>query len=79
MCCCLTLKGKLRPEDEQEYVQFCSNTIFRIKVLEQVGGLNASYTHGFKRLELHKEQAPQKYIKLDHTLRSDKRLAHLLK
>jgi hypothetical protein len=31
-----------------------------------------------QRLELHKEQAPQKYIKLDQTIRTDKRLAHLL-
>eukprot|EP00042_Codosiga_hollandica_P020429 m.66127 g.66127 ORF g.66127 m.66127 type:complete len:519 (-) comp49855_c0_seq1:85-1641(-) len=58
-------QGNLRPDEEQEYVRYFTDAVFRIKILEQ-------------RLELHKEQAPQKYIKLDHTIRTDPRLAHLL-
>lgn len=58
-------QGNLSPEEEQDYVNYCTDAIFRIKILEQ-------------RLEQHKELAPQKYVKLDHTIRTDKRLAHLL-
>ena len=58
-------QGQLTSEQEEEYVSFCSETLFRIKVLE-------------KRMNLLKETAPQKLVKLDNKLSSDPRLAPLL-
>lgn len=48
-------------EDEEDYLNFCSESMFRIHILEL-------------RLSRHKEMAPKKYTKLDETLRSDPRL-----
>lgn len=58
-------QGSLTSEEEEEYVNFCSEALFRIKILE-------------KRLDLLKQTAPQQLVKLDHTLCNDERLAHLL-
>jgi len=48
-------------EDEDEYLNFCSEAMFRIHILEL-------------RLTRHKEMAPQKYMFLDERLRDDNRL-----
>lgn len=52
----------MKPEDEEEYLNFCSEAMFRIHILEQ-------------RLNRHKELAPQKYVQLEQKLRNDPRLA----
>uniref|UniRef100_UPI003AAD29CD dynein regulatory complex subunit 7 n=1 Tax=Centroberyx gerrardi TaxID=166262 RepID=UPI003AAD29CD len=53
-------------EDEDEYLTYCSDTMFRIHVLKL-------------HLSRHKDTAPQKYRALDEKLRRDPRLApHLL-
>jgi hypothetical protein len=49
-------------EETDEYVKQCNQALFKIRILE-------------KRLAKHKEQAPEKYIELDATLRSDPRLS----
>lgn len=49
-------------EDEEEYLNYCSEAMFRIHILEQ-------------RLNRHKELAPQKYVQLEQKLRNDPRLA----
>ncbi|KAK3749491.1 hypothetical protein QZH41_013464 [Actinostola sp. cb2023] len=49
-------------EDEEEYLNYCSEAMFRIHILEQ-------------RLNRHKELAPQKYMQLEQKLRTDPRLA----
>ncbi|XP_001632291.2 dynein regulatory complex subunit 7 [Nematostella vectensis] len=49
-------------EDEEEYLNFCSEAMFRIHILEQ-------------RLNRHKELAPTKYMQLEQKLRTDPRLA----
>jgi len=52
-------------EEEEEYVSYCSEAMFRIHILEQ-------------RLNRHKELAPQKYLALETRLRSDQRLCDYL-
>eukprot|EP00039_Didymoeca_costata_P011121 m.153424 g.153424 ORF g.153424 m.153424 type:complete len:947 (-) comp15065_c0_seq6:746-3586(-) len=55
----------LKESDVQEYTKFCEEALFRLKILED-------------RLARHKEEASRRYVKLDHTLRNDKRLAQYL-
>ncbi|XP_051976220.1 dynein regulatory complex subunit 7 isoform X1 [Xyrauchen texanus] len=53
-------------EEEDEYLTYCSDTMFRIHILKL-------------RLSRHKERAPQKYLALDEKLKRDPRLTgHLL-
>jgi len=52
-------------EDEEDYLNFCSESMFRIHILEL-------------RLSRHKEMAPKIYKNLDETLRNDPRLKELL-
>ena len=49
---------------DEEFERFCSETMFRIQILEQ-------------RLTRHEETALQKYADLDHKLHNDPRLAIL--
>ncbi|XP_033127806.1 dynein regulatory complex subunit 7-like [Anneissia japonica] len=49
-------------EDEEEYLEYCSEAMFRIHILEL-------------RLNRHKEMAPHKYMALEQRLRTDARLA----
>lgn len=49
-------------EDEEKYMTFCQETLFKIHMLEL-------------RLARHKETAPHKYMALDRRLRDDQRLA----
>merc|ERR1712080_667859 len=51
-------------EDEEDYLNFCSEAMFRIHILEL-------------RLNRHKELATQKYMQLDEKLRKDRRLADI--
>ncbi|XP_074865016.1 dynein regulatory complex subunit 7 [Carettochelys insculpta] len=53
-------------EDEDAYLTYCSDAMFRIHILEM-------------RLNRHKEMAPQKYIELEEKLCKDPRLAEYLK
>ncbi|XP_067406158.1 dynein regulatory complex subunit 7 isoform X2 [Emydura macquarii macquarii] len=53
-------------EDEDAYLTYCSDAMFRIRILEI-------------RLNRHKELAPQKYIELEEKLCKDPRLAEYLK
>ncbi|KAJ3367026.1 hypothetical protein GGF32_000087 [Allomyces javanicus] len=55
----------MTPQETEEYVQSCSESLFRIHVLE-------------KRLAKHKETAPEQYLALDRKLRADPRLARCL-
>ncbi|VDN41189.1 unnamed protein product [Dibothriocephalus latus] len=55
----------LTKEDEQAYLQYCNDAIFRITTLETM-------------LMRHKQTAPQKYMMLEKRLRSDPRLAEFL-
>jgi hypothetical protein len=57
-------QGTLTPEAEAQHIHECQEIVFRIRILEQ-------------RLEEHKQQAPELYVKLDHKLRNDLRLAAL--
>jgi len=52
----------LRKADEQQYLNYCSEAMFRIHILEL-------------RLNRHKEMAPMKYMALENTLRNDPRLS----
>ncbi|ELT88762.1 hypothetical protein CAPTEDRAFT_129343 [Capitella teleta] len=52
----------MQKDDEEEYLNYCSEAMFRIHILEL-------------RLNRHKEMAPQKYMALDQKIRSDQRLA----
>uniref|UniRef100_A0A4W5P0I4 Dynein regulatory complex subunit 7 n=1 Tax=Hucho hucho TaxID=62062 RepID=A0A4W5P0I4_9TELE len=52
-------------EDEDEYLAYCSDAMFRIHILKL-------------RLSRHKDKAPQKYMALDERLRRDPRLANHL-
>ncbi|KAL7885365.1 hypothetical protein AOLI_G00056600 [Acnodon oligacanthus] len=52
-------------EDEDAYLAYCSNAMFRINILKL-------------RLSRHKDKAPQKYLALDEKLRRDPKLAHHL-
>ncbi|XP_062403283.1 dynein regulatory complex subunit 7 [Sardina pilchardus] len=52
-------------EDEDQYLAYCSDTMFRIHVLKL-------------RLSRHKDRAPQQYLALDEKLRRDPRLAPFL-
>ncbi|XP_062930043.1 dynein regulatory complex subunit 7 isoform X1 [Mobula hypostoma] len=52
-------------EDEQAYLSYCSEAMFRIHILEM-------------RLNKHKEAAPNKYLDLDDKIRKDPRLAKKL-
>ncbi|MBV99535.1 Dynein regulatory complex subunit 7, partial [Eschrichtius robustus] len=56
----------LTPEDEDLYLSYCSQAMFRIRILEQ-------------RLNRHKELAPLKYLALEEKLYKDPRLVELLK
>ncbi|XP_066874617.1 dynein regulatory complex subunit 7 isoform X4 [Kogia breviceps] len=56
----------LTPEDEDLYLSYCSQAMFRIRILEQ-------------RLNRHKELAPLKYLALEEKLNKDPRLVELLK
>ena len=51
-------------EDEDDYLNFCSEAMFRIHILEQ-------------RLNRHKKMATARYLELDDKLRRDPRLADL--
>ncbi|XP_063293480.1 dynein regulatory complex subunit 7 isoform X2 [Pelobates fuscus] len=51
-------------EDEESYVEYCSEAMFRIQILD-------------KRLNRHKELAPQKYLALEDQLSKDPRLTEL--
>ncbi|XP_026802213.3 dynein regulatory complex subunit 7, partial [Pangasianodon hypophthalmus] len=51
----------LTKQDEEAYLAYCSETMFRIKILKL-------------RLSRHKDRAPQKYLALDKMLRQDPRL-----
>nr|XP_056718780.1 dynein regulatory complex subunit 7 [Euleptes europaea] len=53
-------------EDEDAYLSFCSEAMFRIRILEN-------------RLNRHKERAPQKYLALEEKLCKDPRLVEYLK
>ncbi|KAK6999816.1 dynein regulatory complex subunit 7 [Biomphalaria glabrata] len=48
--------------DEEDYLNYCSETMFRINILES-------------RLNRHKEMAPHKYMALEQKLRNDPRLS----
>uniref|UniRef100_A0A0B7AII0 Dynein regulatory complex subunit 7 C-terminal domain-containing protein n=1 Tax=Arion vulgaris TaxID=1028688 RepID=A0A0B7AII0_9EUPU len=52
-------------DDEQEYLNYCSEAMFRIHILEL-------------RLNRHKEMAPHKYMALEQKLRNDPRLTEFL-
>ncbi|KAM5262838.1 dynein regulatory complex subunit 7 [Ctenodactylus gundi] len=56
----------LTPEDEDLYLSYCSQAMFRIRILEQ-------------RLNRHKELAPLKYLALEEKIYKDPRLVELLK
>ncbi|XP_008833102.1 dynein regulatory complex subunit 7 isoform X1 [Nannospalax galili] len=56
----------LSPEDEDLYLSYCSQAMFRIRILEQ-------------RLNRHKEMAPLKYLALEEKLYKDPRLVEFLK
>ncbi|XP_012599411.3 dynein regulatory complex subunit 7 [Microcebus murinus] len=56
----------LTSEDEDQYLSYCSQAMFRIRILEQ-------------RLNRHKELAPLKYLALEEKLYKDPRLVELLK
>ncbi|XP_023421775.1 dynein regulatory complex subunit 7 isoform X2 [Cavia porcellus] len=56
----------LTPEEEDQYLSYCSQAMFRIRILEQ-------------RLNRHKELAPLKYLALEEKLYKDPRLAEFLK
>jgi len=49
-------------EDEQEYLEYCAEAMFRIHILEL-------------RLNRHKEMAPVKYQEMEHKLKTDPRFA----
>ncbi|XP_036753590.2 dynein regulatory complex subunit 7 isoform X1 [Manis pentadactyla] len=53
-------------EDEDLYLSYCSQAMFRIRILEQ-------------RLSRHKELAPLKYLALEEKLYKDPRLVELMK
>jgi hypothetical protein len=52
----------MQKADEQEYLSYCNDAMFRIHILEQ-------------RLNRHKELAPHRYMALEQKIRSDPRLA----
>ncbi|XP_067680734.1 dynein regulatory complex subunit 7-like [Haliotis asinina] len=52
----------MQKDDEEEYLNYCSEAMFRIHILEL-------------RLNRHKEMAPHKYMALEQKLRSDNRLS----
>jgi len=52
----------MQKSDEQEYLSYCNDAMFRIHILEQ-------------RLNRHKELAPHRYMQLEQKIRSDPRLA----
>jgi len=58
-------QGSLKPEEKEEYANFTDEVLFRMSILE-------------KRLARHKNEASKRYVKLDHTLRNDRRLADFL-
>ena len=59
-------QGSMKPEQKDEYANSCEEIHFRLKILDF-------------RLARHKDEASKRYVKLDHTLRNDKRLADYLK
>lgn len=52
----------IRQADEQEYLSYCDEAMFRIRILEQ-------------RLNRHKELAPQLYMEMEQRIQADPRLA----
>ena len=58
-------QDQMTAEEQEEYTQWCNETLFRIHILE-------------KRLNKHKETAPERYVALDRKLRADPRLARYL-
>ncbi|XP_070577144.1 dynein regulatory complex subunit 7-like [Ptychodera flava] len=52
----------MNKEDEEEYLNYCSEAMFRIHILEL-------------RLNRHKETAPLKYMALEQKIRNDQRLS----
>ncbi|XP_063052999.1 dynein regulatory complex subunit 7 [Engraulis encrasicolus] len=58
-------QANMNKEDEDQYLAYCSDAMFRIHVLKL-------------RLNRHKDRATQKYLALDEKLRRDHRLAPLL-
>jgi len=52
----------MQKDDEEEYLNYCSEAMFRIHILEL-------------RLNRHKDIAPQKYMELEKRIRSDPRLS----
>lgn len=52
----------MQKDDEEEYLNYCSEAMFRIHILEL-------------RLNRHKEMAPQKYMQLEQKIRADVRLS----
>ncbi|KAM5207902.1 dynein regulatory complex subunit 7 isoform 2-T7 [Hipposideros larvatus] len=56
----------LAAEDEDVYLSYCSQAMFRIRILEQ-------------RLNRHKELAPLKYLALEEKLHKDPRLVEFLR
>ncbi|XP_071973018.1 dynein regulatory complex subunit 7 isoform X2 [Engystomops pustulosus] len=55
----------MNKEDEEAYLEYCSEAMFRIQILET-------------RLNRHKESAPQKYLALEDRLNRDPRLCEPL-
>lgn len=58
-------QGSMKAEEKDEYAEFCEEVHFRLKILDF-------------RLARHKDEASKRYVKLDHTLRNDKRLQPFL-
>ncbi|XP_036363174.1 dynein regulatory complex subunit 7-like isoform X2 [Octopus sinensis] len=56
----------MQKNEEDEYLKYCEEAIFRIHVLEV-------------RLNRYKELAPMKYMTLDKKLKSDPRLSHIFR
>jgi len=52
----------MQKDDEEEYLNYCSEAMFRIHILEV-------------RLNRHRDMAPHRYMELEQKLRSDPRLA----
>ena len=58
-------QGSVSKQDEEEYLTFCSEAMFKIHTLEQ-------------RLNKHKELAQKRFAELKDKLHMDRRLAQVL-
>ena len=58
-------QGSLSKQDEEEYLSFCSEAMFKIHTLEQ-------------RLNKHKDQAQKRFAELKDRLHTDPRLVNVL-